>query len=168
MKIIPRYYTNKYWLKQHPIKAIVIHKTEGNLSGDFNWIEQSTHPRSNVSYHIEIAKNGDIYGLVSLGCSAWHAGKVSNPTWKGITAENPNYYTIGVALEGYANEPTPIKQQLSLWKLLAELTSIFKLEINDQIIVFHREITDQKKCPGNLSKSQIIFMAKLCRRLGLK
>ena len=71
---------------------IVIHYTEGQSAAAA--IEWLTIPRSQVSSHIVIARDGTITQLVPFDTIAWHAG-VSY--WKGI--RYLNYYSIGIELD---------------------------------------------------------------------
>ena len=71
---------------------IVIHATEGQSAAAA--IEWLTTPKSKVSSHIVIARDGTITQLVPFDTIAWHAG-VSY--WRGI--RYLNYYSIGIELD---------------------------------------------------------------------
>jgi N-acetylmuramoyl-L-alanine amidase len=71
---------------------IVIHYTEGqSATGAIEWL---TIPRSKVSSHIVIARDGTITQLVPFDTIAWHAGE---SYWKGL--RYLNYYSIGIELD---------------------------------------------------------------------
>ena len=71
---------------------IVIHYTEGqSAAGAIEWL---TIPKSKVSSHIVIARDGAITQLVPFDTIAWHAG---DSYWKGM--RSLNYYSIGIELD---------------------------------------------------------------------
>lgn len=142
------------------VRAVVIHKCEGNFSGCFTWC---LNPKSLASYHYIIDLGGEIHQLVADEDSAWHAGRVVRPSWTGIKIEtNPNLYTIGISLAGKAWTEHTFPQLLSLGWLIARITRKFKLKIDIDTIVFHYEISAEKSCPGLLlSKAEVIVAAKI-------
>jgi N-acetylmuramoyl-L-alanine amidase len=71
---------------------IVIHYTEGqSATAAIEWL---TIPKSQVSSHIVIARDGTITQLVPFDTIAWHAGE---SYWKGM--RYLNYYSIGIELD---------------------------------------------------------------------
>lgn len=69
---------------------IVVHASAGKSdAGDVAWI---CDPRSKVSYHYLVGRDGTVYELVAPTQQAWHAG-ISE--WKG--RKHCNAYSIGVA-----------------------------------------------------------------------
>ena len=77
-------------LRKH--EFIVIHYTEGqSATAAIEWL---TIPRSKVSSHIVIARDGTITQLVPFDTIAWHAGE---SYWKGL--RYLNYYSIGIELD---------------------------------------------------------------------
>jgi N-acetyl-anhydromuramyl-L-alanine amidase AmpD len=151
--------TNNFWKGRNgniPI-AIVLHITEGNLQSALNWL---TDPKSSASYHFIVSKEGYIYKLVDPDNTAWHSGVVNNPTWKRIIKNvNPNYYTIGIALEGVKGEKCNYIQFLMLVRLITELLEKYEIEANDQTIIYHREINGSKTCPDiYINKYQILAL----------
>lgn len=132
----------------HAIKAVVIHKPEGTLPGVIDYLMQ---PATQKSYHFIISYDGRVTRLVDPENSAWHTGGVVNPTWKDIDPDvNPNYETIGISLEGFAAQDHTKAQFQSLIKLVADCLLYAGLPVNDETIVFHREIDGDKTCPGYL------------------
>ena len=94
--------------------------------------------------------------------TAWHAGVIVKSSWKGLKiGVNPNLYTIGIELAGYAVDDTPADQAIALAELIVEIHQRWKIPLDEEHIIFHREIRANKTCPGfKLSKKLIIFYAK--------
>src|SRR5689334_6011320 len=82
------------------IEAVVIHIIDGSLQDADSTFGDNTlqGPRS---AHYAVGRNGDVHQYVEEQDTAFHAGRVVNPTWGGLkrspdgTFINPNYYTIG-------------------------------------------------------------------------
>jgi len=141
-------------------EAIVLHITEGNFEGTKSWIK---NPESKVSYHYIVKKNGKIARFVNEKNTAWHAGRVVNPMWDNIKKGiNPNYYTIGIAFEGYAGDTLTFKQ-FFLGSLLIKLVAKRnKIQLNRNTLVPHYLITADKICPGaGIDIEKIIEVANL-------
>jgi N-acetylmuramoyl-L-alanine amidase len=136
-------------------KAIVLHITDGSLESAINTI---TNPKNEVSYHYVVAKNGSIYKFVDIDDTAWHAGKVVNPSWDLIVqGVNPNYYTIGVACEGRKGEFMDVKQFVALVVLLTAICRETEIYPTANTIIYHREIRSDKTCPaGYINKHSVI------------
>jgi len=73
-------------------EAIVLHHSSGSYAGGVSWCR---NPKSQVSYHVLIARNGDRTVLAKDTQRAWHAGK---SFWKGRS--DLNSWSLGVAWEG--------------------------------------------------------------------
>lgn len=145
-------------------EAIVIHKSEGSFDSCLAWFTDSN---SKVSAHYIIGPDGKVINLVDESNTAWHAGVIAQPSWKLIKiATNPNLYTIGIELAGYATDDTPADQTLALAHLIVDIAKRWEIPIDDQHIVFHREIRANKTCPGMyLSKMLIIFYALTIKKI---
>lgn len=158
----PNYTKNR---KGYKPEAIVIHIAEGTYQGTINWIN---NPNSLVSYHYLIGKDGKMHQAVELENSAWHAGKISNSTWKLLKqGVNPNYYTIGISLAGFAHEKPTIIQILATAILVMNTAKKYQIPIDQEHIIPHRWINTNKTCPGyNIDINVIIYLAKL--RLSVK
>ncbi len=141
------------------VKAIVIHKPEGELPGVINYLME---PATQKSYHFVISYLGQVTRLVSTDDSAWHCGGPEGATWTGLIPDvNPNYYTIGVSLEGFAAQPHTEAQFQSLYKLVADLCLQYGIAPTADTIVYHHEIYAPKTCPGViLNKEAIITCAQ--------
>lgn len=145
-------------------EAIIIHKTEGSFKSCINWFAD---PNSRVSAHYVIDLDGKTIQMVDENDTAWHAGVVAQPSWRRIKfGTNPNLYTIGIELAGFAKDDTPADQTLALSHLIVDIAQRWNIPIDDQYIVFHREIRATKSCPGDkLSKSLIIFYALTIQKI---
>ena len=146
MKIIncysPNFDKKKRLLKA--IKFIVIHYT--GMQSERESLARLCNPKSKVSSHFLINKNGKIYRLVKDNKIAWHAGKSSWGKYK-----NLNKNSIGIELVneghkfGYKNYKK--KQLLSLIKVSKKI--IKKYKINKKYIVGHSDIAPLRKIdPG--------------------
>ena len=140
-------YSPNFSLPKRPkkrIKFIIIHYT--GMKKESDSIKRLQSPRSKVSSHYLIKKNGEILTLVPDLYEAWHAG-LSN--WKNHKYLNKN--SIGIEItnpghqHGYKNFSQ--KQISSLKKLLISLIKKFK--IKKKYILGHSDISpDRKKDPG--------------------
>lgn len=87
---------------------IVIHSTEGeNVSSAISWFQ---NPRSKVSAHVIIDKDGTIYQMVGEKRVAWHAGGDSR--WKGVAGCNK--CSLGIELVHKSGVPYTKEQYASL------------------------------------------------------
>jgi N-acetylmuramoyl-L-alanine amidase len=83
---------------------IIVHFTAGQtLSGAVQWL---INPKSAVSSHLVIGKDGEITQLVPFNRVAWHAG---TSAWKGRSALNR--YSIGIELD----YPGPLTKSGDHW-----------------------------------------------------
>lgn len=133
-------------------EAIVIHVMDGTLSGTDSWF---ANPKSAVSAHYGVGKNGEIHNYVDEENTAWHAGRINAPSWKLIkqTANrnyvNPNCYTIGIEHEGTDDSDWTDAMYQSSGDLIAQLAAKWNIPIDRQHIIGHHEIYSLKSCPGN-------------------
>ena len=130
--------------KKKRIKFIIIHYT--GMKKEIDSIKRLQNPRSKVSSHYLIKKNGKILILVPDLYEAWHAGLSK---WK--NHEYLNKSSIGIEITnpghqyGYKNFSR--LQIFSLEKLLISL--IKKFRIKKKYILGHSDISpDRKKDPG--------------------
>ena len=140
-------YSPNFSLPKRPkkrIKFIIIHYT--GMKKELESIKRLQSPRSKVSSHYLIKKNGKILILVPDLYEAWHAG-LSN--WKNYKYLNKNSIGIEITNPGhqYGYKNFSKKQIFSLKKLLISLTKKFKIE--KSYILGHSDVSpDRKKDPG--------------------
>ena len=159
-------YSPNFSLPKRPkkrIKFIIIHYT--GMKKESDSIKRLQCPRSKVSSHYLIKKNGQILTLVPDLYEAWHAG-LSN--WKNYKYLNKN--SIGIEItnpghqHGYKNFSR--EQIFSVKKLLISLIKEFKIKKN--YILGHSDVSpNRKKDPGEkfpwakLAKNGLVLGHKL-------
>ena len=151
----PNFRSNKRSKKK--IKFIIIHYT--GMKTESGAIKKLQDPKSEVSAHFYIKKNGDTLILVPDLYEAWHAG-VSN--WK--NDKSLNKYSIGIELTNpghqYGYENFSQKQIFSLKKLLNYLVKKYK--ISKKSILGHSDISpNRKKDPGEKFPWKMLAKKKL-------
>ena len=140
-------YSPNFSLPKRPkkrIKFIIIHYT--GMKKELDSIKRLQSPRSKVSSHYLIKKNGEILILVPDLYEAWHAG-LSN--WKNHKFLNKKSIGIEITNPGhqYGYKNFSRKQILSLKKLLLSLIKEFKIE--KKYILGHSDVSpNRKKDPG--------------------
>ena len=145
------------------IKFIIIHYT--GMKKEFDSIRRLQDPKSKVSSHYLIKKNGDLISLVPDLYEAWHAGVSS---WKNYKSLNKNSIGIEITNPGhqYGYRNFSSKQIFSLKKLLNFLMKRYK--IKKYCILGHSDISPgRKKDPGEkfpwetLAKNKLAFWHNL-------
>lgn len=141
------------------VRAIVIHKSEGSLASCISWFET---PSSQVSAHYVIGLDGSVTNMVNPDDTAWHSGVVVDPTADSyVDGTNPNAYTVGIELEGFAANGTPTKQIAALVDLLIDLCLYFHLSPDPYTIAYHRDYDKAKTCPGPwLDRNSLIMLTQ--------
>lgn len=128
-------------------EIIVVHISTGSLGSMDSWFGS---PGSLVSAHYGVGKDGSIHQYVAEDSAAWHAGRVSNPTFKlykkGI---NPNLYTIGIENEGLdLSNATPL-QLAKLMAIIKDIASRWNIPIDRDHIIGHYQVFAEKPfCPS--------------------
>ena len=126
---------SKYPRDTKTIKFIIIHYT--GMKKESAAIKKLQDPKSKVSSHYLIKRNGEIINLVPDLFEAWHAG-ISN--WKNFKSLNKNSIGIEITNPGHQHgyKKFPKKQIFSLQKLLNVLVKKFKINIslNDERLLF--------------------------------
>lgn len=129
--------------KGNKVTAIVLHMTESSSKSAIDWFSR---PQSQVSSHYLVGEEGEVYQFVNEEDTAWHAGTIINPTWKGlIKGVNPNLHTIGIETALVNETQIPSWKQ---WTSLVRLVKDIKSRHGDLELVNHKEINGAKKCPG--------------------
>ena len=145
------------------IKFIIIHYT--GMKKESAAIKRLQDPKSKVSSHYLIKRNGEIINLVPDLFEAWHAGISS---WKNFKSLNKNSIGIEITNPGHQHgyKKFPKKQIFSLQKLLNVLVKKFK--IKKKYILGHSDISPgRKKDPGEkfpwemLAKNKLSFWHNL-------
>lgn len=77
-----------------PICTVIHWTATNNLSGTAKWL---CNPDSKVSAHYLVGRGGEIYNLVDIDKSAWHAGR-SEATVDGKEYKWLNKHSIGIEL----------------------------------------------------------------------
>ena len=146
------------------IKFIIIHYT--GMKKESSSIKKLCDPKSKVSSHYYIKKNGSILNLVPDLYEAWHAGESKWKTYKSL-----NKYSIGIELtnpghqHGYRN--FSLKQIYSLKKLIKYLSKKYKISYKS--ILGHSDISpNRKKDPGEKFPWKNLAKDKLCLWHNLK
>jgi N-acetylmuramoyl-L-alanine amidase len=126
--------------------TIIIHYTDMNSAEEA--LKRLCDPKSKVSAHFLIGKDGTIYELVDCRDRAWHAGASS---WQG--EQDLNSRSIGIELDNlghtFGPEPFPEKQIKILLDLLIELTA--RYNIHPYRILGHSDVAPLRKSdPGEL------------------
>jgi hypothetical protein len=135
-------------------EAIVIHIGEGSLRS----IDMQFHdPNARVSAHYCVSKSGDIHQYVDEKDTAFHAGTIDKPDWTGLkpgnapgTFINPNFYTIGIEHEGFADDPWPDTQLATSAALVGEIAQRWSIPLDQGHVIRHHQIRFLKSCPGNV------------------
>ena len=145
------------------IKFIIIHYT--GMKKESAAIKRLQDPKSKVSSHYLIKRNGEIINLVPDLFEAWHAGVSS---WKHFKSLNKNSIGIEITNPGHQHGYKRFsKQQIfALQKLLNILVKKYK--IKKKYILGHSDISPgRKKDPGEkfpweiLAKNDLSFWHNL-------
>ena len=126
------------------IRYLIIHYS-GMQSGRVS-MNRLKNPKSKVSCHYFIERNGNIFKMVEDDKIAWHAGKSK---WKDL--KNLNKHSIGIEIQNkghFINYQSFTKKQIfSLIKLIKLLMKKYK--INKKNILGHSDIAPLRKLdPG--------------------
>jgi len=145
------------------IKFIIIHYT--GMKKESAAIKRLQDPKSKVSSHYLIKRNGEIINLVPDLFEAWHAGVSS---WKHFKSLNKNSIGIEITNPGHQHSYKKFskKQIFSLQKLLNVLFKKYKIKKN--YVLGHSDISPgRKKDPGEkfpwemLAKNKLSFWHNL-------
>ena len=126
------------------IKYLIIHYT-GMQSARVS-MKRLKNPKSKVSCHYFIDRNGDIYKMIDDTKVAWHAG---NSRWKNISNLNKNSIGIEIQNKGHLiyYQSFPKKQISSLIILIKSLLKKYKIKKSN--VLGHSDIAPlRKKDPG--------------------
>jgi len=144
---INNYYSPNFNKKKrsiNSIKSIVIHYT--GIQSERESLIRLSDPKSEVSSHYLISRNGKVYRLIDDRYVAWHAGK---SCWQKFKNLNKNSIGIELVNKGHKYGYTSFKKKqiTSLIKICKIL--IKKYKIKDKNIVGHSDIAPLRKIdPG--------------------
>jgi N-acetyl-anhydromuramyl-L-alanine amidase AmpD len=141
------------------VDLIVIHVTEGDAASVVSWF---SNPTADVSAHYMIRKDGVIVQFVDEEDTAWHAGRVVNPTAKLVIERhgwNPNGYSIGIEHEGDGHHELTEEQRASSVALIRDICARRSIPIDRRHIVGHHEIFSPKTCPGVIDVDALVRSA---------
>jgi N-acetylmuramoyl-L-alanine amidase len=148
---------NKKQRSRKSIKFIIIHYT--GMQSERESVIRLCNPKSEVSCHFLISKNGKIYRLVDDNKIAWHAGKSCWGKYK-----NLNKNSIGIELVNKGHEfgysKFKKKQLVSLIKICKLLMSKYKIKKYN--VLGHSDIAPLRKIdPGEKFPWMKLAMKKI-------
>ena len=145
-------------------EAIVIHIGEGSIRAIDGWFNDA---RASVSAHYCVTKAGEVHQYVQEIDTAFHAGIVDRPSWPLIKTGstpgsfiNPNFYTIGIEHEGFADDVWPEAQIATSAALVGEIAGRWQITLDEDHVIRHHQIRFSKSCPGNF-----IQIAEILKRI---
>lgn len=146
------------------VEAIVVHIMEGTLEGTDSWFRS---PSSQVSAHYGIGQRGDVHQYVQQEDTAWHAGRVNNPSWSLIKRSgenlyvNPNLYTVGIEHEGSTDSDWSDAMYATSAALIREIAQKWQIPLDRGHVIGHHEIYSLKTCPGTkVNVNKLIALAE--------
>ena len=147
--------------RKRKIKAIIIHRATGNLK---KTVKRCFDLSSRESFHFIISQKGKTIQLVKCKDTAWHCGWITNPEVPDFLKPNPNFCSIGIALEdkeGKNRSCWTKEQKESLLKLLSFLEESLEIEIIPQFVMGHSQIDPRRNPvdPGSFIAWEEIFKA---------
>lgn len=127
------------------VDMIVIHATAGaSMNSAIDWM---CNPKSQVSSHYCIGKDGQIVQLVDTEKKAWHAGPSS---WVGQNDLNENSVGIELVNMNDGEDPYPFDQIAALRDLIADLLKKYPAIAYQRIVGHHQIAPGRKTDPGIL------------------
>ena len=146
IKVIKKPTPNFRGVRRDRARGVCIHVMEGTEIGtDQHFASDPT----DVSAHFGVGLDGELRQWVSLESEAWAQGRIQDPTWKFLRAnQNPNSYLISIEHEGYGRTAWPEEQLLTSTILSAWLAEKYSWLIDGSTFVEHRKIFAGKSCPG--------------------
>ncbi|OAI05624.1 hypothetical protein A1353_10640 [Methylomonas methanica] len=128
---------------------IVLHSADGSLA---DASMRYNKPGALQSMHYAIGNNGEIHQYVQEADTAFHAGLVVNPSAGFIKQRpntNPNFFSIGIALE----EPVIGSPKATQWaacsKLIREIADRWRITVDADHVLSHSAIRASVNCPGS-------------------
>ncbi|MDR3011276.1 MAG: N-acetylmuramoyl-L-alanine amidase [Sphingobacterium sp.] len=135
--------THAYWRQEEAIhydvrkpNFVIIHHTAQDSIGQT--IKTFQIPRTKVSSHYVIGRNGEIIQMLNDYVRSWHAGVAK---WGSIV--DMNSCSIGIELDNNGREPFPEAQITSLMTVLDTLKSRYLIPTNN--FIGHADIAPSRK-----------------------
>ena len=119
---------------------VIIHHTAQNACD--STLRTFTLPRTQVSAHYVICKDGTIHHMLNDYLRAWHAG---NSKWGNLTDVNSS--SIGIELDNNGFEPFPDAQINSLLQVLKKLKKDNNIPVAN--FIGHSDIAPKRKVDPN-------------------
>lgn len=95
--------------------------------------------------------------------TALHAGRVAEPTAKAFASGDPNRYTVGIEFED-GGDPEgvsrPDAQYRAGARLIGRIARRWRIGLDRDHVIGHREIFARKSCPGNLDLDRLLGEAR--------
>jgi N-acetylmuramoyl-L-alanine amidase len=139
------------------IDMLVIHVTEGNRDSVRDWF---ANDGSDVSAHYQVCTDGTIDQFVAEDDTAFHAGRVLNPTAPLVLERpgiNPNLYAIGIEHEGDGKHELAPKQRAASLELQLDICRRRPgIKLSRRHIVGHHEVYAAKTCPGAIDVDRLV------------
>jgi len=117
-------------------EAIVLHHSDGSYLGGVAWIGD---PKSKVSYHVLIARDGRRTVFANDTDRCWHAGVSS---WHG--RKDLNSWSLGVSWEGNTYE-TPLGEDAMASAIEYLVPRMKKWGISMNMVVTHQQVAPTRK-----------------------
>lgn len=137
--------------------AVVVHTTVGTFDSAVGWFAL---PTSGVSAHYLVGLDGRVGVFVQEEDTARHAGRVLRPSATLVRdGIDPNTVTIGIEFVDDGDPhgvDRPEAQYTSGAELLWVISLRWKIPLDREHVVGHREIYAAKTCPGNLDIDRLL------------
>jgi N-acetylmuramoyl-L-alanine amidase len=152
----------------HTVEAVVLHVIDGSQSAcDLTFLNNGL--ANPVSAHYSISRTGEIHHYVQEYDTAFHAGKLVNPSWPGLKRSNgsyvnPNLYSIGIEHEGGPYDEWTDEMYAASAALLRGISRRYPAlqTLSRENVALHREIRADKSCPGfRLDFDRLMSQVKL-------
>lgn len=124
--------------KISPVFIVIHFDAASNATSAINWM---TDPKSKVSAHLHISRDGLVTQLVDFNVKAWHAGVSS---WKGYSGLNS--YSIGIELQNTGKQSYTAIQLDKLEDVVRALAKAYPIKE----VLGHSDIAPGRKTdPGH-------------------
>lgn len=140
--------------------VVVVHVMESGEPQAQAWFEDE---ESDVSSNYGIDETGRTEMYVKEEDTAWAQGRVDKPTAKLVLARpdaNPNSYCISIEHAGSGKNPLTPAQKTASVALIQDICRRHNIPIDRDHIIGHHEIYSKKTCPGAISVTELVQLAK--------